>query len=109
MPVLFSTASDNSLSCNAYVSTVPPEYHNIVPVTAGMQQVTQRSGRKAQVASVLLLTDGQANVGPSTQESILDAMRNHMSYNCMQSRQPMAHRTGRMNPFAVSMAVIAMT
>ena len=105
MSVLSSTATGNSLSCNTYVSTVPPEYHNIVPVTAGMQQVTQRSGKKAQVASVLPLTDGQANVGPSTQDSILDAMRNHMSYNSRQTRQPMAQRTGRMNPFAVSMVV----
>ena len=59
------------------------EYHRIVLVTAGMQQVTQRSGQKAQVASVLLLTDGQANVRPSAKERILDAMRNHVSYNSM--------------------------
>ena len=73
-----------------------------------MQQVTKRSGKKAQVASVLLLTDGQANVGPSTRESILDAMQNHMSYNSMQTRQPMVQRAGRMNPFAVSVLLIAM-
>lgn len=77
-----------------------------VAVTAGMQQVTRRSGKKAQVASVLLLTDGQANVGPCTRESILDAMRNHMSYHSSQDRQPMVQRAGRMNPFAVSVVLI---
>ena len=72
-----------------------------------MQQVTKRSGKKAKVASVLLLTDGQANVGPSTKESILDAMRNHMSYDGAQAHQPNAPRSRRMNPFAVSTLCIA--
>ena len=59
---------------------MPCEYKALVPVVVGMQQVTKRSGKKAKVASVLLLTDGQANIGPSTRKWILDAMRNHMSY-----------------------------
>ena len=46
----------------------------------GMQQVIKRTGRMAKVASVLLLTDGQANVGPSSKAAILDAMKNPTNY-----------------------------
>ena len=75
------------------------EYKALVPVVVGMQQVTERSGKKAKVASVLLLTDGLASIGPSTEESILDAMRNHRSYNSLSS--------WLMMPFAVSTLCIA--
>ena len=84
-----------------YVFALCPvsEYRALVLVVVGMQQVTKRSGKKAKVASVLLLTDGQANIGPSTEESILDAMRNHRSYNSLSS--------WLMTPFAVSTLCIA--
>ena len=66
-----------------YVFALCPvsEYKALVLVVVGMQQVTKRSGKKAKVASVLLLTDGQANSGPSTRKDILYAMRNHMRFN----------------------------
>ena len=40
----------------------------------GMQVVMSRTGAKADVASVLLLTDGLANVGISDTEGIINAM-----------------------------------
>ena len=42
----------------------------------GMQMVIERKGEKAEVASVLLLTDGHANAGIQTKEGILEAMKN---------------------------------
>ena len=74
------------------------EYRALVLVVVGMQQVTKRSGKKAKVASVLLLTDGQANSGASTRIRILDAMRNHMCYN---------HVLPSIQSFAVSTLCIA--
>ena len=75
-------------------------------VYIGMQQIMTRIGDKAKVASVLLLTDGQANVGPSNMESILDAMKNPMAYGMQQSssRQnvPNNRSRQRFNPFGVS-------
>ena len=41
----------------------------------GMQEIMLRSGAKADVASVLLLTDGLANVGISNTEGIVQAMK----------------------------------
>ncbi|XP_003383100.1 PREDICTED: uncharacterized protein LOC100635885 [Amphimedon queenslandica] len=41
----------------------------------GMEQIIGRTGTKAQVASVLLLTDGLANVGISNREGIMEEMR----------------------------------
>ena len=41
-----------------------------------MEEVIGRTGEKAQVASVLLLTDGLANVGISNREGIMEQMRN---------------------------------
>ena len=41
----------------------------------GMKMVMERGGDKADVASVLLLTDGHANAGISSSEGILKAMR----------------------------------
>ena len=41
----------------------------------GMKMVMERAGDKADVASVLLLTDGHANVGISSPEGILKAMK----------------------------------
>ena len=41
----------------------------------GMEEVIGRTGEKAQVASVLLLTDGLANVGISNREGIMEQMR----------------------------------
>ena len=66
-----------------YVFALCPvsEYKALVLVVVGMQQVTKRSGKKAKVASVLLLTDGLAGIGHTTRKGILYAMRNHMSYN----------------------------
>ena len=40
-----------------------------------MEEVIGRTGEKAQVASVLLLTDGLANVGISNREGIMEQMR----------------------------------
>lgn len=40
-----------------------------------MSEVVNRTGEKAKVASVLLLTDGLANVGISNSEGILAEMR----------------------------------
>lgn len=40
-----------------------------------MEQIIGRTGDKAQVASVLLLTDGLANVGISNREGIMEEMR----------------------------------
>lgn len=40
-----------------------------------MEQIIGRTGTKAQVASVLLLTDGLANVGISNREGIMEEMR----------------------------------
>ena len=42
----------------------------------GMQMVISREGEKADVASVLLLTDGHANAGIQSKEGILKAMKN---------------------------------
>lgn len=41
----------------------------------GMEQIIGRTGEKAKVASVLLLTDGLANVGISNREGIMEEMR----------------------------------
>ena len=41
----------------------------------GMKMVMERGGDKAEVASILLLTDGHANVGISSSEGILAAMK----------------------------------
>ena len=73
----------------------------------GMQQIMTRIGDKAKVASVLLLTDGQANVGPSSMESILDAMKNPMAYGMHQGSSrpnimPISKPRQRFNPFGVS-------
>ena len=40
-----------------------------------MNEVVGRTGEKAKVASVLLLTDGLANVGISNREGITEEMR----------------------------------
>ena len=40
-----------------------------------MEQIIGRTGEKAQVASVLLLTDGLANVGISNRDGIMEEMR----------------------------------
>ena len=40
-----------------------------------MSEIVGRTGDKAKVASVLLLTDGLANVGVSNREGIMDEMR----------------------------------
>ena len=85
----------------------------------GMQQILTRIGDKAKVSSVLLLTDGQANEGPSSMESILDAMKNPMAYDMQQSssgpnmaygmqqssshpNMPNSKPRHRFNPFGVS-------
>ena len=85
----------------------------------GMQQILTRIGDKAKVSSVLLLTDGQANVGPSSTESILDAMKNPMAYDMHQGssgpnmaygmqqsssrpNMPNSKPRHRFNPFGVS-------
>lgn len=53
--------------------------YNIYPVVTrvviGMEQIIGRVNEKAQVASVLLLTDGLANVGISNREGIMEEMR----------------------------------
>ena len=46
----------------------------------GMQVVMSRTGVKADVASVLLLTDGLANVGISNTEGIINAMKDPFSH-----------------------------
>ena len=75
-------------------------------VYIGMQQILTRIGDKAKVASVLLLTDGQANVGPSSIGSILDAMKNPMAHGVQQSNShqnvPDNRSRQRFNPFGVS-------
>ena len=88
-----------------YVFALCPvsEYKALVPVAVGMQQVTKRSGKKAKVASVLLLTDGLASIGPTTRKSILDAMQNHMSYIV----QPDTQSFQLIKHFAVSTLCIA--
>lgn len=40
-----------------------------------MQEIASRGGEKAKVSSVLLLTDGLANVGSTSKEAILEEMR----------------------------------
>ncbi len=40
-----------------------------------MEQVVARTGEKAKVASVMLLTDGLANVGISNREGMMEEMR----------------------------------
>jgi hypothetical protein len=74
-----------------------------------MQQVIKRTGEMAKVASVLLLTDGQANVGPSSKEAILDAMKNPMKYLVHPTPSPgmrivpqQRQQRQRFNPFGVS-------
>ncbi|KAI6650539.1 hypothetical protein LOD99_7590 [Oopsacas minuta] len=52
----------------------------------GMQMVIERAGDKADVASVLLLTDGHANAGISSQEGILRAMKTPYDMGMMQQQ-----------------------
>ena len=49
--------------------------HNPVPHPSGMQQIAFCEGERAQVQSVLLLTDGLANAGITTTEGILQEMK----------------------------------
>ncbi|KAI6646112.1 hypothetical protein LOD99_9463 [Oopsacas minuta] len=51
----------------------------------GIQMVIERAGDKADVASVLLLTDGHANVGISSQDGILRAMRTPYTAHALES------------------------
>ena len=76
-----------------------------------MQQILHREATKAQVASVLLFTDGQANSGPSTKEGILAAMQtpqvdpegaSHGPAMRIQLQQVNAPQRSRFNPFNVS-------
>ena len=41
----------------------------------GMQEIAGRTGNKAKVSSVLLLTDGLANVGSTSKDAILKEMK----------------------------------
>ena len=42
---------------------------------SGMQEIAGRGGNKAKVSSVLLLTDGLANVGNTSKDAILQEMK----------------------------------
>ena len=47
----------------------------VVISSIGMEEIVRRTGEKAKVSSVLLLTDGLANVGITNREGILDEMK----------------------------------
>ncbi len=49
--------------------------HTFSCIQSGMSEIVGRTGDKAKVSSVLLLTDGLANVGVSNREGIMDEMR----------------------------------
>lgn len=63
----------------------------------GMQMVMEREGDKADVTSVLLLTDGLANVGISSQDGILNAMKSPFDFKEEDSSEDM-------NPFMMQMS-----
>ena len=74
--ILLLKVTHSSVWLNQYVCVyVIALYLLVCLFNAGMQIVTDRKGDKAKVSSVLLLTDGLANVGITKREPILDEMR----------------------------------
>ena len=64
----------------------------------GMQMVMSRGDEKADVASVLLLTDGHANAGTRSKEGILEAMKNPFANPPAEEDEDFFGQLQQMNP-----------